>query len=158
MRLEGSWFDGKTVNDPEFNQHRTEKCGFTWNTWCQQTDYLAFGINKRGHKYAINRCGLCKTSCQVPKKDWHLFSNRELTKDYSCEECDSVGCESCMPAPCRCCGSYQQIELHHWLPQYLVNKMDDDPYLERQWPTDYLCRLCHMDWHRIVTPNMHKGR
>ena len=157
MRLEGNSSDDKAVDDREFMQYRNAKCGLTWNTWCQQTDYLEIGINRRGHKFAINRCGLCRWACQVPKKDWHRFKNREQTKDYRCKECDAVGCKSCMPSACRTCGSYQQIELHHWLPRHLVSAMDDDPSLERHWPTDYLCRSCHMDWHRIVTPNMCRG-
>lgn len=137
---------------------KTADCGKTWDTWCEKTAYLELGIDKRGREYAINRCGKCSDAAQVPKKDWHLFKNREFIENRRCQECDAIGCEQCMPAPCRRCGSFQQIEQHHWMPEYLFELMSDKEKEDGRWPTDYLCRSCHMNWHRIVTPNMHKGR
>ncbi len=50
-------------------------------------------------------------------------------------------------APCDRCGSTAGSELHHWAPWHLFDDAD-------QWPTSYLCRECHMEWHRKVTPSM----
>ena len=50
---------------------------------------------------------------------------------------------------CAVCGSYQ-VELHHFAPKYLFGDDSDN------WPTAYLCREHHKQWHDIVTPNMCK--
>lgn len=47
---------------------------------------------------------------------------------------------------CERCGSYA-AELHHWAPV----SMFDDAHL---WPTSWLCRPCHMEWHSIATPGL----
>lgn len=49
--------------------------------------------------------------------------------------------------PCERCGSADGAEVHHWAPSHLFDDPDD-------WPTSYLCRKCHREWHSIVTPNM----
>lgn len=49
--------------------------------------------------------------------------------------------------PCVRCGSTEGSEVHHWAPSHLFENSDE-------WPTSHLCRSCHMEWHRIVTPNM----
>lgn len=49
--------------------------------------------------------------------------------------------------PCERCGSEDGSELHHWAPQYLFDDADE-------WPTSYLCRDCHGEWHSKVTPKM----
>lgn len=49
--------------------------------------------------------------------------------------------------PCERCGSTAGSEGHHWAPRHLF----EDYHL---WPTSQLCRECHMEWHRRVTPHM----
>lgn len=66
--------------------------------------------------------------------------------------CDGSGCVNCAPSPCEHCGSTMRVELHHWAPYHLFDEDADN------WPTAWLCRTCHQQWHRIVTPNMHLKR
>jgi len=53
--------------------------------------------------------------------------------------------------PCERCGSEEGSERHHWAPVHLFEDADD-------WPTGYLCRKCHLEWHSIVTPKMSSHR
>lgn len=47
---------------------------------------------------------------------------------------------------CARCGELG-VEEHHWAPRHLFDDFGS-------WPTSYLCRSCHQEWHRVVTPNM----
>lgn len=49
---------------------------------------------------------------------------------------------------CAKCWVRGKHQLHHWAPKHLFGAAAD------AWPTDYLCKSCHEEWHRIVTPNM----
>lgn len=46
-------------------------------------------------------------------------------------------------AKCSCRGA----ELNHWMPIAVAGKEEAD-----KWPQDYLCKDCHDEWHRKVTP------
>jgi len=48
--------------------------------------------------------------------------------------------------PCIVCGN-PMTELHHFAPRYLFEDAD-------KWPTAYLCKPHHKQWHDRVTPNM----
>jgi hypothetical protein len=48
---------------------------------------------------------------------------------------------------CEKCGA-PYAEIHHWAPRYIFG-IDAD-----KWPTSALCRSCHEEWHRKVTPLM----
>jgi hypothetical protein len=43
--------------------------------------------------------------------------------------------------PCERCGSIDDVEVHHWAPRSIFDDADD-------WPTSWLCRPCHREWHR----------
>lgn len=47
---------------------------------------------------------------------------------------------------CARCGEEGAAE-HHWAPKHLF----DDAY---SWPTSYLCKKHHKEWHTKVTPQM----
>jgi hypothetical protein len=51
---------------------------------------------------------------------------------------------------CEMCTSTEGVELHHYWPRHLFN--------DKAWAgtTAYLCRACHLEWHRTVTPNMNR--
>jgi hypothetical protein len=51
---------------------------------------------------------------------------------------------------CERCGTVDYLDCHHWAPRHLFG---DDC---NSWPISGLCRKCHTEWHRIVTPNMHR--
>lgn len=53
--------------------------------------------------------------------------------------------------PCERCGSLNGSEVHHWAPSYLFEDSE-------RWPKSHLCRECHMEWHRVVTPHMSATR
>lgn len=53
--------------------------------------------------------------------------------------------------PCERCGSTKGSEVHHWAPRHLFSNAHD-------WPTSYLCRPCHVEWHAKVTPNMNSRK
>lgn len=54
--------------------------------------------------------------------------------------------------PCAACGRVGAREVHHWAPRHLFGDEAD------RWPTADLCRTCHAEWHRRVTPTMAHGR
>ncbi len=55
--------------------------------------------------------------------------------------------------PCEVCGS-MGVEYHHWWPQSLAHLAEH----HSQWPGAYLCRRCHVDWHKNVTPTLNKRK
>jgi hypothetical protein len=71
-----------------------------------------------------------------------------IFKDNRCLDCYGDGCGTCVSSPCEKCGSYRQVETHHWAPRYLFGNE------AWEWPTSLLCRECHRRWHATVTPRM----
>ena len=69
-----------------------------------------------------------------------------IERTNACLSCDGDGCAQCS-SQCERCRSYSQIEAHHIAPSALFQ---DSNY----WPVILLCRLCHQEWHRVVTPGM----
>jgi hypothetical protein len=55
--------------------------------------------------------------------------------------------------PCEVCGSRDGVELHHFACQSYEHRFRDFT----KWPTPWLCRTCHAEWHRIVTPDLVAG-
>lgn len=54
--------------------------------------------------------------------------------------------------PCEVCKSTENVEVHHWAPAHLFGPESE------KWPVGYLCRTCHVKWHKIVTPRMGKAK
>ena len=52
---------------------------------------------------------------------------------------------------CARCGS-RGAEEHHWAPQAIFGKDEAN-----RWPKDFLCKPCHDEWHRLVTPELVTG-
>ena len=52
---------------------------------------------------------------------------------------------------CAKCGA-RGAELHHWAPRAMFGTEEAD-----RWPTDHLCKTCHDEWHRLVTPQLVSG-
>lgn len=46
---------------------------------------------------------------------------------------------------CVVCGE-RKAELHHWAPRAIFG---DDC---EKWPKDFLCKQCHDEWHKKMTP------
>ena len=53
-----------------------------------------------------------------------------------------------MPA-CEHCGQKNGVEYHHFAPQYIFPDPD-------QWPTAWLCRACHIEWHKRMGTHPYK--
>lgn len=77
-------------------------------------------------------CAACSTRCQNCGR-WH---HKE----------DEDGCAQCS-MQCGRCRRYIRTEGHHIAP----NAMFEDSGC---WPVVSLCRLCHQEWHRVMTPGM----
>jgi hypothetical protein len=50
----------------------------------------------------------------------------------------------------RDCGR-TDTEVNHWLPRYLA---EQSGLCSDDWPTSYLCREHHAQWHALVTPTV----
>lgn len=53
---------------------------------------------------------------------------------------------------CARCGA-RGAEEHHWAPRAIFGKESAD-----DWPKDFLCKSCHDEWHRRVTPQLVTGK
>jgi len=53
---------------------------------------------------------------------------------------------------CARCGA-RGAEEHHWAPRALFGKDQAE-----RWPKDFLCKPCHDELHRLVTPQLVFGR
>ena len=54
--------------------------------------------------------------------------------------------KDCRTDICEVCGNLG-VEIHHWAPHAIFSNNQD-------WPVSNLCRKCHSEWHRKVTPDM----
>jgi hypothetical protein len=76
-----------------------------------------------------------------------------VLNDRACSICAGRGCPKCS---CRCaeanCDSFE-TELHHILPWHIATP---NGLNANNWPTVFLCRPHHKEWHDLVTPNMNK--
>jgi len=52
---------------------------------------------------------------------------------------------------CARCGA-RGAEEHHWAPRALFREEEAN-----RWPKDFLCKRCHDEWHRTVTPALVGG-
>jgi hypothetical protein len=110
-------------------------------------------VTRKGQTQFWWRCKECGENRPATKWERQIhaerFANAQVERDYACRICAGVGCELCIRTDGRCerCGSPEQVEEHHWAPRHLFSDADS-------WPLSYLCRKCHVYWHRLVTPNM----
>ena len=92
-------------------------------------------IQANGVRIAQLRCvSCCKIARTIGERKIYKDGGGPVAHDYrdeeECERCGETG-----------------VELHHWAPRHLFDDADG-------WPMGMLCRACHMEWHRIVTPKM----
>lgn len=66
------------------------------------------------------------------------FNNERLIKDLSARQV------------CAVCGE-PGTEYHHWAPQAYRDRFGPE---WNHWPTVFLCRKHHRQWHEIVTPTL----
>ncbi len=73
----------------------------------------------------------------------HSIHRQSLSQD----DCDHsefpvIADRTANAVPCERCGERGGTEQHHWAPQAVFGDEADD------WPMAFLCRACHMEWHR----------
>lgn len=84
-------------------------------------------------------CWSCR-DCKFGQAVKHALVPPEIVNgdpgyDYGIKE--NVG----FAEPCERCGSREGSEYHHYAPRHLFPDADS-------WATGYLCRPCHIEWHR----------
>lgn len=106
------------------------------------SEIICVGYSQRGHHYVARCCSFCG---EVLQKIKHVLALGPIESLPVCS--DKRTYDGC----CERCGSYKQIEEHHWAPIHLF----PDGW---EWPTSLLCRECHVRWHQVVTPNMNRRK
>lgn len=93
------------------------------------------------------QCSRCNT--KNPGREPQLFIPKETIASRLTEEQIS-DLPTIMPGlydRCARCGN-RGTERHHWAPRAIFGKECES------WPQDYLCKDCHDQWHRLVTPQL----
>jgi hypothetical protein len=129
--------------------------------WNRVTEYTVTWsglglLRDRIGRYTIHkfeRTTTCQNyTCNCPQSGHYLKRSGVLRKPTDDEIVTLPLCRDNYEAPtepCARCGNVEYLEQHHWAPRHLFG---DDC---NNWPMSGLCRKCHAEWHRIVTPNMH---
>lgn len=113
---------------------------------CGRSERLTFGkqYNRSGSMVVICLCGYCGNHVD-PKNPFYnkkMFDLDALTVLVDLRDSGE---------PCAICGK-KETEYHHFAPRHLFGDDADN------WPTAWLCKDHHKEWHDKVTPNMHKRR
>jgi len=123
---------------------------------CQDPSWLAAATRTRnGVLIGRVHCGECGRLTPSHSISHKLLppEGLPLLNDRACPSCEGRGCPKCS---CRCalvdCDSFE-TELHHILPWHIATP---NGLNANNWPTVFLCRPHHMEWHDLVTPNMTK--
>lgn len=126
----------------------TEKSGECKNCKVNRKWILHRQIFNNGSENFLWVCANCNK--RNPDSGFQFYIPSELVRqNLSSEAMDAL--PTFMPAAyCRCqrCGN-REAELHHWAPKAIFGKSEAE-----RWPCDYLCKDCHDQWHRLVTPQI----
>lgn len=83
------------------------------------------------------------------------YSKKELlSADIDIESLEVVrdnSGEGRFAEPCEVCGETEGTEHHHFAPVSLQDHFTESVW---DWPMAWLCRRCHAEWHRAVTPDL----
>ena len=132
-------------NSPVSKKGTCDKCK------CDSADLLL--VQRIMESQAVHFAWWCKT-CQTYAKVQNLW----IKADDVSEWCNRNGIDNdqipIVNYQCgnRCakCGK-RGTELHHWAPRALFSDSES-------WPTDYLCRECHSQWHKVIDVKLLKQR
>ncbi len=123
---------------------------------CEDPFWLAAATRTRsGVLVGRVHCGRCGRLSPQHSISHKLLDPKPLPvlDDRACTSCAGRGCPNCS---CRCaefnCDSFE-TELHHILPWHIATP---NGLNANHWPTVFLCRPHHKEWHDLVTPNMNK--
>jgi hypothetical protein len=125
----------------------TSKTGQCTGCKALVTGFLHRQFSESGAETFLWRCGVCdQKGCFgqpffIAKNTIRLHLTEEqiellpiiMPHLYSrCGRCGARGCEE-----------------HHWAPIAIFGQEEAD-----KWPKDFLCKTCHDEWHRMVTPQL----
>lgn len=96
--------------------------------------------------YASNGARQVKEMCVVCRRRTAALPHGDIDLDSL-----PVLADNRKATACAHCGSPDDIELHHFAPKHLFDDAD-------RWPTAYLCRPCHQEWHRVTSTGVHWPR
>lgn len=105
---------------------------------------IGFAFRKNGSKVYPRYCEDCGTGCNG------LASKQEASSvlyELKYLEFISSNISKLIGIGCHVCGD-KDVELHHIAPRHLFGSECE------LWPTVYLCKKHHKQWHDLVTPNM----
>lgn len=78
---------------------------------------------------------------------WCFSVGERLGLDVSASDLPMLGGKTIR---CIRCGR-DGAQMHHWVPKSIAG-----PKIANDWPISLLCSDCHMEWHRLVTPELYK--
>lgn len=106
-------------------------------------------IRENGAEDFVWVCSVCN-GLAISSKNVVFIDKQSVLMNLTEYEIESLPIRmNASTARCAKCGS-RKCERHHWMPRAFVGSNCDD------WPQDYLCKECHDEWHRIVTPQLVK--
>jgi hypothetical protein len=93
-------------------------------------------------------CPACNT--RNPSRDRQFYIPSETVRQHlSAEQIEALPIITPdLYTRCARCGN-RTTELHHWAPRAIFGNDECE-----RWPKDYLCKDCHDQWHRQVTPQL----
>jgi hypothetical protein len=113
---------------------------------CDTRQEISCQVNANHAEYYGWWCLVCKG--WTPSRSGGIWIKKELLEDTGVDLSTVRVVENKSAPRCAKCGT-RGAELHHWAPQAMFGKAEAD-----QWPKDYLCKACHDQWHRMVTPKL----
>lgn len=102
-------------------------------------------INQSGSKVVVERCPKCRRNPNNGKpfysKKGYDWDSLPLFEDYTINspKCEVKGCTN------------TGVEYHHFSPRHLFENCDD-------WPTGWLCKPHHIEWHKKTRTGMFDER
>ena len=127
-----------------------EKTGNCKNCRCDRKFILHNQLFVNGSSNFLWVCSVCNS--RNPANDRQFYIPSSLVRQHLNKE-QIERLPVIMPElfnRCARCGS-RTVELHHWSPKAIFGQDEAE-----RWPKDYLCKDCHDQWHRMVTPQLVK--
>jgi len=100
-------------------------------------------INASGAVVVVERCPDCGRN---PNKGHPFLPKAEGWESLPLFEDYSIGAEPCAVRGCTNIGT----EYHHFSPRHIFEDADD-------WPTGYLCKEHHKEWHKRTRTGSYYG-
>lgn len=124
------------------------------NCWaCKSTTEFQLHVEVfiNGSENFVWVCSKCRI--RNPGHDQGMYIKAELVRQHLDDE-EIASLPRILPTfynRCSRCGN-RGAESHHWAPTGIFGSEEAS-----KWPQDYLCKRCHDEWHRLVTPQLVKS-